>query len=228
MMKYFSFFRTANKAATLSTLISLIALFIKIVCLNPLPSATAQIYDLGVVVDAILTSVIASYIFYLFSVHLKEVRDKQLLSPYLDGKTYSVIGGCEMLLAELGKQTGVVLTLEKIDGTILKDALSKISFQSSAPLMIGSVQANWYQYFEYQEANTKDAISRLLARMTFLEPEFIVLLDAIQESSHIKIGSTLRDFLLRNPDLSAYAGTLVHYCKQCLALKDYMKESKCP
>lgn len=227
-MKYFNFFRTANKAASISTLISLITLFVKVVFLNPIPSASTQIYDLGVVVDAILTSVIASYIFYLFSVHLKEVKDRKLLSPYLDGKTYSVIGGCEMLLSELGKQTGVVLTLERVDSTILKEALSKISFESSAPHMIGSIQANWYQYFDYHEANTRDAISRLLARMTFLEPEFIVLLDAIQESPHIKLGSTLRGFLFRNPDLSAYVGTLVHYCKQCLALKDYMKESKCP
>ena len=33
-------------------------------------------YEFGVLSDAILTSVVASYIFYLFVVHLKDQKDK--------------------------------------------------------------------------------------------------------------------------------------------------------
>lgn len=78
-MKYFDFFRTANRAASISSLASLIALLGKVIFLNPIPASTPQIYDVGVVADAVLTSIVGSYIFYLLVVHLKETEDKKCL-----------------------------------------------------------------------------------------------------------------------------------------------------
>lgn len=227
-MTYLNFFLTANRSASIFTLISVVLLGIKIFLLNPIPAFSGVVYELGVILDGLLVSIIASYVFYLFTVHLKELNAKRFTYPYLYGKTICVIDECEKILRDVGEQANMKLMLDEITLEELKFALSKISFESSAPRMIGSIQANWRQYLDYHEERTKNIVAQLFSRINFLEPEHIVMLDAIQESPHINIGSHLRSFLIGNPDLSAYSATLYHYCKKCLELKKYMEKQATP
>jgi hypothetical protein len=225
---YLNFFLTANRSASIFTLLSTVLLGIKIFLLNSIPAFSGVVYELGVVLDGLLISIIASYIFYLFTVHLKELNTKRLTYPYLYRKTFFVISECEKILRDIERQANMELMLDEITSEELKFALSKISFDSSAPLKIGPIQANWKQYLDYHEDRTKNIVSQLFSRIGFLEPEHIVMLDAIQESPHINTGSSLRSFLIGNPDLSAYGATLYHYCEKCLELKKYMEKRENP
>jgi hypothetical protein len=225
-MKYFDFFRTANRAASISFLTSLIALLVKVIFLNPIPASTPQIYDLGLVADSLLTSIVGSYIFYLLVVHLKETEDKKMLAPYLKSKANSLVGKCEMLLIRIGQRSERSLELSNLKLEDLSYALSKFNLLSDAPHMVGAFQSNWSLFFDYHEDYSKNDISDLLGKMIFLDAEFIKLVLALEESEHMKIGAILRKAYVNHPDLSVYAKTLFEYCQQCLALKIYMQEKQ--
>jgi hypothetical protein len=225
-MKYFDFFRTANRAASISFLTSLIALLVKVIFLNPIPASTPQIYDLGLVADSLLTSIVGSYIFYLLVVHLKETEDKKMLAPYLKSKANSLVGKCEMLLKRIGQRSERSLELSNLKLEDLSYALSKFNLLSDAPHMVGAFQSNWSLFFDYHEDYSKNDISDLLGKMIFLDAEFIKLVLALEESEHMKIGAILRKAYVNHPDLSVYAKTLFEYCQQCLALKIYMQEKQ--
>jgi hypothetical protein len=225
-MKYFDFFRTANRAASISFLTSLIALLVKVIFLNPIPASTPQIYDLGLVADSLLTSIVGSYIFYLLVVHLKETEDKKMLAPYLKSKANSLVGKCEMLLKRIGQRSERSLELSNLKLEDLSYALSKFNLLSDAPHMVGAFQSNWSLFFDYHEDYSKNDISDLLGKMIFLDPEFIKLVLALEDSAHMKIGATLRNAFADSPNLSAYAPTLFQYCQQCFLLKKYIQENQ--
>ncbi len=225
-MKYFDFFRTANRAASISCLISLIALVVKVIFLNPISAATPQIYDLGVLADAVLTSIVGSYIFYILVVHLKETEDKKTLAPYLRSKANALVGKCEMLVTRIGQSSNHPLNLSTLKLNDLSYSLSKINLRGDAPHMVGAYQSNWSLFFDYHEEYSKNDISDLLGKMTFLDAEFIKLVLALEDSEHMKTGAILRKAYVRHPDLSVYAKTLFQYCQQCLALKIYMQEKQ--
>ena len=225
-MKYFEFFQTANRAASISSFISLILLWVKVIFLNPIPAATQQIYDLGVVADAVLTSIVGSYIFYLLVVHLKQTEDKKTLAPYLNSKANALVKKCEMLLIRIGQRSDRSLELSNLKLEDLIYALSKFNLLSDAPHMVGEYQSNWSLLFDYHEDYSKNDISDLLGKMIFLEAEFIKLVLALEDSEHMKTGTDFRKALIKSPNLSAYAPTLFQYCQQCLALKNYMQEKQ--
>jgi hypothetical protein len=225
-MKYFDFFRTANRAASISFLTSLIALLVKVIFLNPIPASTPQIYDLGLVADSLLTSIVGSYIFYLLVVHLKETEDKKMLAPYLKSKANSLVGKCEMLLKRIGQRSERSLELSNLKLEDLSYALSKFNLLSDAPHMVGAFQSNWSLFFDYHEDYSKNDISDLLGKMIFLDAEFIKLVLALEDSAHMKIGAALRNAFADSPNLSACAPTLFQYCQQCFLLKKYIQENQ--
>ena len=83
MKKIFLAIITVNKEATWLTLISLLILLIKIFIFNSYPSIFNGAYAFGLIVESILVSVLASYVFYFFVVHFKEHSDRLFIHPYI-------------------------------------------------------------------------------------------------------------------------------------------------
>jgi hypothetical protein len=225
-MKYFNFFRTANKAASISTLISLIALFAKVIFLNPITSATAQIYDLGVVVDAILTSVIASYIFYLFAVHLKEVQDKELIAPFFNKRMNFVIDYCEAQLREISRESGIHLTLEDLTEESLRGALKRIDGNSAAPIKEwGSNQSlNWYEYFYHYIKKSKESIAVIFVNIDQLDVIQVSILTEIYDCNHFLVFPAVVKSGVFDNDLTKQTGSFLNYFNRCRDLKSQMKK----
>ncbi|MDF2627279.1 MAG: hypothetical protein K0R39_1110, partial [Symbiobacteriaceae bacterium] len=73
----FRFVTTIPRVLNWSVILSLLTLLIKIVLLNRLPESFPGANQLGIVVEGILGSMVASYVFYLVVVHTKEIKDKQ-------------------------------------------------------------------------------------------------------------------------------------------------------
>ena len=61
--------RTAAPEANLVAGVSLVLLVGKVMVLNRYPAQASGMYEFGVVVESVLSSVLASYAFYLYVVH---------------------------------------------------------------------------------------------------------------------------------------------------------------
>ena len=84
--------KTASPAASRLAALALAGLVLKTLVLNRWPAPAAPMYDLGILIEAVLTSIVASYIFYLVVVHLKELRDRGAVAPYILRHTRRVVG----------------------------------------------------------------------------------------------------------------------------------------
>lgn len=213
--------RTAYKPANWLTALGLWGLVFKIVALNPIPAPSETLYELGLLWDAILTSIIASYIFYLFVVHIKEVNDQSIIGPYIKQHTNRIIGECEQQLTEIGKASQCMLELDSLTELSLKQALSKIAPYSAAPLVMGRIgnNANWFQYFEFHKTHTKESISRIMVQIIYLDSQLCRLIAEIDGCSHFSVIEYFLNIPTSNTTLEAFSNTFFDYCQRCVALK---------
>jgi hypothetical protein len=227
-MKFFAVFKSASAAATSLTAWSAVILLLKIFLLNQWPAPFDFFYDFGVLSDAILTSIIASYVFYLIVIHLKELNDQETILPYVDAHTMRIVSECEQQISDIAKLSGVPLQLESLTVQSLTAALTAIAPYSAAPLVLGAVgnHANWFQYFDFHKQRTKESISKVLAQLIYLNAKHVSLLVAIDDCAHFSIVQHFLFHKIGNPDLSSFASTFHEYCQHSLMLKKYVTTKK--
>lgn len=218
--------KTCPIEANLIALMSLVILGIKVIFLNSIPASSRLIYDFGVVFDAILISVLASFIFYFFVVHLKAVSDRKTIWPYVGRHSNSITGSCLGQLSEISKASGVALTLKNLNVEDVSLAFAKIHPYSEAPLRIGypGVAANWIQYFEYHNRRSRVAIGRVLGQLIYLEPKHVSLINAIDDCVHFMVIDSFGSHQVSNTDLTAWSSSFYDYCICCRELDDYLKK----
>lgn len=217
------FIKTVPVEANVLAAAAAIALLVKIFVCNKLPEAFEGAYELGIVIEGLLASIIASYIFYLFVVHLKTRSDQAVLYPYLSKHSNRIVGECVGQLAEISKTSGVTLNLPQLSEESVRLALGKIPPYSQAPLIIdqAGTYANWFQYFVFHNNRTKDSIRKLFDQLPFLEATHIRLISAIDDCPHFYGLDAVRGFKVRNPDLSTWASAFYGYCALCRELQSY-------
>lgn len=217
--------KTCPIEANLIALMSLVFLGIKIIFFNSIPASSQLIYDFGVVFDAILVSVIASYVFYFFVVHLKSISDRKTIWPYVGRHSRIIVGSCVSQLSKISKASGVNLSLEGLDGKDVNLAFAKLNPYSPSPLCISypGVMANWIQYFEYHNHRAKNAIGRVLGQLIYLEPKHVSLISAIDDCTHFMVVDGMRGQKVSNSNLSAWSTAFYDYCIQCRELECYLK-----
>lgn len=216
--------KSAAPAASYLAAGALALLVLKILVLNRWPASAAAIHELGLLGEAVLASVVASYVFYLLVVHLKEVSDRAVVSPYIDRHTIRVVGTCERQIGDIGRAAGCSLSLETLTEQEVTAAFSKIAPYSAAPLVMGSIgnNANWLQYFDFQKSRTRESIARVFGQLIYLDARRVSLLAEIDDCSHFSAIGHILHIPIRNPDLGSFASAFFAYCEVCLELKKYM------
>lgn len=218
--------RTASPMANCLLCISLSLLTIKLFCLNQIPEVFRFGYQLGQVLDGVLLSVISSYIFYLFVVHQKEIRDKENITPYIKKHISSIVGMCLAQLSSIAKESEISLTIENLDKMLLNQAMSKINPNDNAPLLIAinpQQYANWLQFFDHHKYRTQESIKRLFVQLPFLDSELIVALTKLDECVHfMALAGTVR-WPVTNTNLQAWSDSFYDYCGLCLKLQVYSR-----
>jgi len=225
-MNLYNFLRSASSGATYLAAGALTALVTKILILNRWPAHSNFLYESGALTESILASIVASYFFYLFVVHLKEISDKNVVSPYIDRHTSRIISDCQSLLNDIGKASNSTLSLDNASLESIKDAFSKIHPYSKAPLLLGPKignYANWFQYFNFRKIRTQDNIKKIMAQIIYVDVNLVILLAEIEDCSHF----AMLDFLVSTPmnitDLTSCSSTFYEYCEMCRALKKHTK-----
>jgi hypothetical protein len=218
--------KTASPGANLLALGSIILLIAKIFVFNRIPEIVLGAHELGILFDAILTSVVASYIFYLLVVHLKEQSDKGTVRPYIAKHAKRIVGDCEALLSELSKKSGtqveLITTKDKIES-----ALKKIAPHSNAPLMISNLgrNANWPEFFSYRNTRTKESCRKLLDQLPLLDAQLIGLVAAIDDCSFFIQVQMFLGTQFNNSDMTFFTSSLHGYTDLCAKLDAFIKNS---
>jgi hypothetical protein len=222
-MNFTRLFRSTRPEANVLAALALSSLILKVLVFNRIPAFFYGAHDLGLIVEAILASIVASYVFYLFVVHLKGQSDKATIQPYISKHSTRVVGDCQSQLLEISRVTGIAISLAGASTELVADAFKKIDPNSEAPLIISTsnLRANWFQYFYHHRHRTRQSISRVLAQLPYLDAELVSLLTVVDDCSHFSQLEFLQGTKVRNTDLTAWASTFADYCALCRKLNEY-------
>lgn len=219
-MKILHLVRTASPAANALAISALALLLLKLVVLNRIVAPVLLFYDLGLLVESVLASVVASYVFYLVVVHVKEVSDRSTVRPYVLKHSQRVVAACRQQLAALSAASAVQLPLESVTSERITQAFAKLSPYGEAPMIIfPDTTANWLQYLEHFMRQTKRSIARVLVQLPFLEAQLIAQLASVDDCSHFEHLSVMGSSIpVRNTDLTAWASSFYKYVELCRSL----------
>ncbi len=218
-----SWYKSIPKAANILTVIAFIGLAIKASYLNQIPSPYIWMVNTGPIVEGVLCSIIASYIFFLFVVHIREESDRHTIAPYLDKHIARIIGECNSQLGEISKAAGISLSFEILTLQDVSAAFTQLSPYSNAPLLLAmpATYANWLQYLEYHNQRTKECIKRVLDQSRYLTAQQIALLTAIDDCSHFHSIKLIQFQKINNLNMAPFASLFFDYCNHCNELRIY-------
>lgn len=222
-MRSLSFLKSASPGATYVTVVAMAMLVVKVVFLNRWPAASAFLYEFGVLFEAVLASVVASYIFYLFVVHLKEMKDKETVGPYIDRKSSLVVGDCMSQIEAIATASGTKIAFEDISVDTIRAAFAKIAPYSDAPLLLGDKNANWFQYFYYFRSRSLNHIEKVMKQLVYVDVTRVKLLAEVEDCSHFAMLDYLQNNKVRNENLTAWATSFFAYCALCRELNWHLK-----
>src|SRR5574344_2108729 len=103
------FLKTIPRSLNILISVALITLLLKVFLLNGVPEVFNGAYELGVILEGVLGSVLASYVFYLIVVHLKEVNDKKVVYSHIIKWAKLVVGDCKSQLIDFGRESKIDL-----------------------------------------------------------------------------------------------------------------------
>jgi hypothetical protein len=222
-MKYFLNLRTTYPIADSLALAALAALLLKLLLLNRYPAAASLIADLGTLTESILSSIIASYVFYFFTIHLKEIKDKSNIAPYIEKHCKRIVESCRHQLIAISRSSGVSITLETASHETINKAFAQLSPYGEAPMIIGeNTKANWLQYFESHMQSDRRSLSRLLLQLPNINTELIAILFAIDDCSHFEVIDLTKGKNFSNPNLGAWTAFFTRYVELCKDLDSFV------
>lgn len=225
-MRLWNLIRTASPTANWLAALSLLLLVVKIFGLNRIPSTIDGVYEIGAIFEAILASVIASYVFYLIVVHIQERSDRDALQPYIAKQAQRIVRECVSQLGHISTESGVLLSFDRLTESEVKAALTKIDPNGEAPLVArtasGIVYTTWLRYFAFHNERTAVSIQKLLAQLRFLDADLVRLVMDIDDCSHFTVISHLSNQQLNNKDMSTFSDGFYEYCQTCQRLHAYL------
>ena len=200
--------------------ISVIGLLIKVLFLNKHPAWNINFFELGVLLEAILASIVAGYVFYIFVNHLQEFQKHQIVAPFVLKQSQRIVGECKGQLVEFSKVVSRPLELSTLSIEDINFVFSNIHPHDQAPLIMANTRRNatWFEFFDYHIIRTRDKIRKLLDQLTYVPPKMLVLILEIEDSSHFSIIRMVLNKPINNIDLSVFADPFFKYCELCKAL----------
>lgn len=197
----------------------------KLLWWNRLSELFSGAKEIGLVWEAILISILASYIFYFFVVHLKEFNDKDTVRPAINLRLQRVYGRCAMQLHEIAKATNATFDLDDVTEEQIDGAFSQINPNADAPMVVGieGRHLNWPEYFNNFVHETKLVISKILEHPGYLEPRLVRALVDIENSSHFAFTESVVLYSrngMRNTDLSVFSKQYWKYVELCRVVKN--------
>ncbi|MCG7198704.1 hypothetical protein MD273_03090 [Marinobacter pelagius] len=218
------FWRTIPGAVNLAALSSMLLLLVKLFIFNQISEPVDGFHELGLVFEAVLTSVLASYVFYLIVVHFKEVREKKAIYPFVTRWSNLVVRDCRVQIAGFSKVDPTKLDFQTLEKQDIEAVFARLEPNGAAPLVFWEGgQANWLQYFENYRIRSLRHIDKIMTQLKFLEAPLVALLMKVQDSTHFSAIESLSRVKLNNDNLMTFAGGFYEYVQACRKLDGYLK-----
>jgi hypothetical protein len=169
---------------------------------------------------------VASYVFFYINVHLKAVREKETLRPFLYTYTRRVVGDAMSIILPFKRATNEDIDSEaaNTDYEGLWPSLEEtrrmcaaVNPASQAPQFLGT----WLQFLAFQKRRTEDECSRIYTATRFLEADHLQLLIDLENCSYFNHLTFLVALGAGDGDLSFMAKELHDYFERARRLHEY-------
>lgn len=162
-------------------LVSIFLLILKIFLLDEIPEPIIGFAKLGLIVEAILASIIAATVFYFFVAHIREESERARMKPYIKRWMRVILGSFKHTLALISEASGVKLELGALSRQELDQAFSEIAKQGSGRL---DADAEWVRVMSEDVETLPPLVGRLIALSRFLDAESMSVLADIEASTY--------------------------------------------
>ncbi|MBR8843870.1 MULTISPECIES: hypothetical protein [Pseudoalteromonas] len=180
--------------------------------------------EVSLICSQICLSIIASYVFYLFVVHKKELDDWQAIKPSITAPISTILKSHQMQLQHFKDHTDTELNQYPTKDE-LEVSLSKICPRDkTAPVFLARMNcnANWYQYLELRLRENDELLAQLFRLSHFMDGELIFILQKLH-SLTLKKAVYEQANMIENPNMGWLSGQFYQYSDVCRQLSEYKR-----
>lgn len=223
-MKILSYLNTVPKEVNNIVIVAFSMWAIKVFFLNQIPAPLYFFYQFGELFEKLCSSVISSYIFYVFVTHWTAAKSKATIYPYVSEQVKLLVSECNAQIDDFNKAVnGNKLSFENLQLADLNAVLKQIQPNSNAPLLLNfslNSNANWIEYMAFHNDRTKETIERLLKKINLLDADTVKFLSEIEDCCHFKLINTILSVYYQQKtipqlgscsDMSVYAESFFSY-----------------
>lgn len=169
--------------------------------LRKIPELITYGQELGEIIYRVCLSIISSYVFYFFVVHMKAEQDKTNTGVYVARRVRRILLRTETLMSELVKGSqfttdGLLSNVEEVQRIFLVRRLT-----DAGPISVGFPprQANWLDFLYLNQQDDVDSINKMFRKMNFLDTELVSILGSLEESEYYGFIEQMGKELIGNP-----------------------------
>jgi len=215
-------FRTIDRRLNIGLVISSLCIILVEVVFDKTEELFSGGAKLGEIVSNLSLAFIASYIFYVVVVHIKYMKDKEQLNPYILMKSRQIIAAIQEITLQLIVKAGAAPENKYPSKEKLKKIAKKIDLSNSAPDPYPSLHPHietMSDFFYHWKKIGEQRIEALLVLAQFLDAEQIRLLKNIQESSFYLLLNNCEGKL--NNDFSVISDSFYELSQSAKSLEEY-------
>ncbi|EBS4817016.1 hypothetical protein DQY92_19485 [Salmonella enterica subsp. enterica serovar Javiana] len=183
LMKVWRFLRAVDAPYHWIGLGSFAVLLVKVLILNSIPAPLDFMSAVSPVVEGILGSVIASYIFYIFCIHPPLYTEKKTSAAFVNFILTRITRSFE----EHIKGVSATLSYDSTADDFYQVFTGLSPFTKNAPLLVQfspqQIYADWFQYFQNENVRLQKEILRLMDSRLTLDAEMTYILNVINDCS---------------------------------------------
>lgn len=183
LMKVWRFLRAVDAPYHWIGLGSFAVLLVKVLILNSIPAPLDFMSAVSPVVEGILGSVIASYIFYIFCIHPPLYTEKKTSAAFVNFILTRITRSFE----EHIKGISATLSYDSTAADFYQVFTGLSPFTKNSPLLVQlspqQIYADWFQYFQNENVRLQKEILRLMDSRLTLDAEMTYILNVINDCS---------------------------------------------
>ncbi|MFM5947943.1 MAG: hypothetical protein ACKOPM_01755 [Novosphingobium sp.] len=158
----------SDKSALILAGASTILIFLKKAVFDFLDAPFDILVSIGPFFEGAIASILAGSVFFLTVNRISDMRDRELIEPWVSRKRAFIVGQFDEILREISKISGFSLSAESPLEDFVK-AFSGIEERSNAPLVnFDGNHYTWMPYLKYQIDRVQGGIESLLDRGVYL------------------------------------------------------------
>ncbi|WP_205954849.1 hypothetical protein [Pantoea stewartii] len=183
LMKVWRFLRAVDAPYHWIGLGSFAVLLVKVLILNSIPAPLDFMSAVSPVVEGILGSVIASYIFYIFCIHPPLYTEKKTSAAFVNFILTRITRSFEDHI----KGVSATLSYDSTADDFYQVFTGLSPFTKNAPLLVQfspqQIYADWFQYFQNENVRLQKEILRLMDSRLPLDAEMTYIFNVINDCS---------------------------------------------